>query len=110
MANRYDITVRSLLGNKTEHCNELAVQGYYNMDRYELNCWIREMMTECNIDINNNPDLFPDVNEFDIVRMFGAIAETLSALEQDHNSNSVTLKILNAYVTVQVIFPKEEST
>ena len=110
MDNRYTITVRSLLKNKTEHCNELAVQRYDNMDRYELNCWIREMMTECNIDINNHPDLFPDVNEFDIVRMFGAITETLSALEQEHNSNSVTLKILNTYVTVQVIFPKEEST
>lgn len=110
MDNKYDITVRSLLRNKTECCNELAVQGYYNMDRCELNCWIREMMTECNIDINNNPDLFPDVNEFDIVRMFGAIAETIETLEKEHNSNSVTLKILNAYVTVQVVFPKEEST
>ena len=110
MDNKYEITVRSLLENKTEHCNELAIQRYNIMDVYELNCWIREMMTECNIDINNHPDLFPDVNEFDIVRMFGAIAETLSALEQDRNSNSVTLKILNAYVTVQVIFPKEEST
>lgn len=110
MDNRYDITVRSLLENKTEHCNELVVQRYENMDIHELNCWIREMMTECNIDINNHPDLFPDVNEFDIARMFGAITETLSVLEQEHNSNSVTLKILNAYVTVQVVFPKEEST
>lgn len=106
MDNRYSITVRSLLGNKTEHCNELAVQRYDNMDIHELNRWIREMMTECNIDINNHPDLFPDVNEFDIVRMFSAITETLSVLEQEHNSNTVTLKILNAYVTVQVIFSK----
>lgn len=110
MDNRYNITVRSLLKTKTEHCNELAVQRYDNMDSHELNRWIREMMTECNIDINNHPDLFSDVNEFDIVRMFSAITETLSVLEQEHNSNSVTLKILNAYVTVQVIFPKEGST
>lgn len=110
MDNRYSITVRSLLKNKSEHCNELAVQRYDNMDSHELNRWIREMMTECNIDINNHPDLFPDVNEFDIARMFGAITEMLSVLEQERNSNSVTLKILNAYVTVQVIFPKEEST
>ena len=110
MDNRYDITVRSLLRNKTERCNELAVQRYDNMDSHELNRWIREMMTECNIDINNHPDLFPEVNEFDIVRMFGAITETLSVLEQERNSNSMTLKILNAYVTVQVIFPEEEST
>lgn len=110
MDNRYTITVRSLLGNKTEHCNELAVQRYDNMDIHELNCWIRAMMTDCNIDINNHPDLFPDVNELDIVRIFSAIVETLSVLEQEGNSNSVTLKILNAYVTVQVIFPKEEST
>lgn len=110
MDNRYDITVRSLLRNKNEQCNELAVQRYNNMDSHELNCWIREMMTECNIDINNYPDLFPEVNEFDIVRMFSAITETLSVLEQEHNSNSVTLKILNAYVTIQVIFPEEEST
>ena len=100
MDNRYDITVRSLLENKTKHCNELVVQRYNNMDSHELNCWIREMMTECNIDINNHPDLFPEVNEFDIVRMFSAITETLSVLEQECNSNSVTLKILNAYVTV----------
>lgn len=110
MDNKYNITVRSLLENKTEHCNELAVQRYDNMDSHELNRWIREMMIECNIDINNHPDLFPDVNEFDIARMFGAITEMLSVLEQERNSNSVTLKILNAYVTVQVIFPKEEST
>lgn len=110
MANRYDITVRLLFGNKTEHCNELAVRRYANMDIHELNRWIRAMMTDCNIDINNHPDLFPDVNEFDIARMFGAITETLSVLEQEHNSNTVTLKILNAYVTVQVIFPEEEST
>jgi hypothetical protein len=110
MANRYDITVRSLLGNKTEHCNELAVRRYANMDIHELNHWIQAMMTDCNIYINNHPDLFPDVNEFDIVRMFSKITETLSVLEQEHNPNSVTLKILNSYVTVQVIFPKEEST
>lgn len=110
MANKYDITVRSLLGNKTEHCNELAVRRYENMDIHELNRWIRMMMTDCNIDINNHPNLFPDVTEFDIVRMFGAITETLSVLEQEHNSNTVTLKILNAYVTVQVIFSEEEST
>ena len=110
MANRYYITVRSLLGNKTKHCIELAVRRYVMDDIHELNRWIREMMTDCNIDINNHPDLFPDVNEFDIARMFGAITETLSVLEQEHNSNTVTLKILNAYVTVQVIFPEEEST
>ena len=110
MDNKYSITVRSLLGNKTEHCNELAVQRYDNMDIHELNRWVRGMLAECNIDISNHPDLFPDVNEFDVVEMFGKITETLSALEQEHNSNSVTLKILNAYVTVQVIFPKEEST
>ena len=110
MANKYDITVRSLLGNKTEHCNELAVRRYENMDIHELNRWIRMMMTDCNIDINNHPNLFPDVTEFDIVRMFGAITETLSVLEQEHNPNTVTLKILNSYVTVQVIFPEEEST
>ena len=110
MANRYDITVRSLLENKTKHCNELAVRRYENMDIHELNRWIRIMMTDCNIDINNHPDLFPDVTEFDIVRMFSAITETLSVLEQEHNSNTVTLKILNAYVTVQVIFSEEEST
>nr|DAT93720.1 MAG TPA: hypothetical protein [Caudoviricetes sp.] len=110
MANRYDITVWSLLGNKTEHCNELAVRRYENMDIHELNRWIRIMMTDCNIDINNHPDLFPDVTEFDIARMFGAITETLSVLEQEHNSNSVTLRILNAYVAVQVIFPEGEST
>ena len=110
MDNKYSITVRSLLGNKTEHYNELAVQRYDNMDIHELNRWIRGMLVECNIDISNHPDLFPDVNEFDVVEMFGKITETLSALEQEGNSNSVTLKILNAYVTVQVIFPKEEST
>lgn len=110
MANRYDITVRSLLGNKTEHCNELAVRRYTNMDIHELNRWIRAMMMDCNIDINNHPDLFPDVNEFDIARMFGAITEVIGIAEQEHNSNTVTLKILNAYVTVQVIFPEEEST
>lgn len=37
MANRYDITVRSLLGDKTEHCNELAVQRYVMDDIHELN-------------------------------------------------------------------------
>lgn len=110
MANRYDITVRSLLGDKTKHCIELAVQRYVMDDIHELNRWIRAMMIDCNIDINNHPDLFPDVNEFDIVRMFGAITEVLGIAEQEHNPNSVTLKILNAYVTVQVIFPKEEST
>lgn len=110
MANRYDITVRSLLGNKTEHCNELAVRRYANMDIHELNRWIRAMMTDCNIDINNHPDLFPDVNEFDIARMFGAITEVLGIAEQERNPNSVTLKILNAYVTVQVIFLEGEST
>ncbi len=110
MANRYDITVRSLLKNKTKHCSELAVRRYENMDIHELNRWIQEMMTDCNIDINNHPDLFPDVTEFDIARMFGAITETLSVLEQEHNSNSVTLRFLNAYVAVQVIFSEEEST
>lgn len=110
MANRYDITVRSLLGDKTEHCIELAVRRYANMDNHELNRWIRAMMTDCNIDINNHPDLFPDVNEFDIARMFGAITEVIRIAEQEHNPNSVTLKILNAYVTVQVIFPEEELT
>ena len=110
MANRYDITVRSLLGDKTEHCNELAVQRYVMDDIHELNRWIRAMMTDCNIDINNHPDLFPDVNEFDIARMFGAITEVIGIAEQEHNPNSVTLKILNAYVTVQVIFPDEEAT
>lgn len=110
MANRYDITVRSLLENKTEHCNELAVQRYANMDIHELNRWIRAMMTDCNIDIHNHPDLFPDVTEFNIARMFGAITEVIGIAEQEHNPNSVTLKILNAYVTVQVIFPEGEST
>lgn len=110
MANRYDITVRSLFGNKTEHCNELAVRRYVNMDIHELNRWIRETMTGCINDINNYPDLFPDVNEFDIVRMFGTITEVLGIAEQKHNPNSVTLKFLNAYVTVQVIFPEGEST
>lgn len=110
MANKYNITVRSLLGNKTEHCNELAVRRYANMDFHELNRWIRTMMTDCNIGINNHPDLFPDVNEFDIARMFGAITEVIGIAEQEHNPNPVTLKILNSYVTVQVIFPEEEST
>lgn len=110
MANKYSITVRLLLENKIKHCDELVVQRYDNMDIHELNRWIRAMMTDCNIDINNHPDLFPDVNEFDIVRMFGAITETLSVLEQEHNPNTMTLKILNAYVTVQVIFSEEEST
>lgn len=109
MANKYDITVRSLLENKTKHCNDLVAQRYV-MDIHELNRWIQAMMTDCNIDINNHPDLFPDVNEFDIARMFSKITEALSVLEQEHNSNTVTLKILNAYVTVQVIFPKEETT
>lgn len=109
MANKYDITVRSLLENKTEHCNDLIARRYV-MDIHELNRWIRIMMTDCNIDINNHPNLFPDVTEFDIARMFGAITETLSVLEQEHNSNAVTLKILNAYVTVQVIFSEEETT
>ena len=110
MANRYNITVRSLLENKTKHCNDLVAQRYAMDDIHELNRWIREMMTDCVIDIDNHPDLFPDVNEFDIVRMFSKITETLSVLEQEHNPNSVTLKILNAYVTVQVIFPEGEST
>lgn len=110
MDNKYSITVRSLLETNTKNCNELAVQRYDNMDIHELNRWIRAMMTDCNIDVNNHPDLFPDVNEFDIVRMFGAITEVLAIAEQEHNSNPVTLKILNAYVTVQVIFPKEKST
>ena len=109
MDNRYDITVRSLLENKTEHCNDLIARRYV-MDIHELNRWIKIMMTDCNIDINNHPDLSPDVNEFDIARMFGAITEVIGIAEQEHNSNTVTLKILNAYVTVQVIFPKEEST
>lgn len=110
MDNKYSITVRSLLKSKTKHYSELAVQRYDNMDIHELNRWIRAMMTDCNIDINNHPDLFPDVNEFDIARMFGKITEALSVLEQEYNSNTVTLKILNAYVTVQVVFPKEELT
>lgn len=110
MANKYSITVRSLFENKIKHCDELAVQRYDNMDIHELNRWIRAMMTDCNIDINNHPDLFPDVNEFDIARMFGAITEVLGIAEQEHNPNSVTLKILNAYVTVQVIFPEDEAT
>ena len=110
MANRYDITVRSLLKNKTKHCSELAVRRYENMDIHELNRWIQETMIDCNIDINNHPDLFPDVTEFDIARMFGAITEVLGIAEQKHNPNSVTLKFLNAYVTVQVIFPEGEST
>ena len=109
MANKYDITVRSLLENKTEHCHDLIARRYV-MDIHELNRWIKIMMTDCNIDINNHPDLFPDVTEFDIARMFGAITETLSVLEQEHNSNPITLKILNAYVTVQVIFSEEETT
>ncbi len=110
MANKYDITVRSLLENKTKHCSDLLSRRYENMDIHELNRWIRVMKADCNMDINNYPNLFPEVNELDIARMFDKITETLSVLEQEHNSNSVTLRILNAYVTVQVIFPEGEST
>ena len=109
MNNKYDITVRSLLEDKTKHCSNLLSRRYV-MDIHELNRWIRVMMADCNMDINNYPNLFPDVNELDIARMFDKITETLSVLEQEHNSNSVTLRILNAYVAVQVIFPEEEST
>lgn len=109
MANKYDITVRSLLEDKTKHCSDLLSRRYV-MDVHELNRWIRVMMADCNMDINNYPDLFPEVSELDIARMFNKITETLSVLEQGHNSNSVTLRILNAYVTVQVIFPEGKST
>lgn len=109
--NKYDITVRTLLEDKVNHnLSELTTRRYPNMDVHELNRWIREMMMGCNIAINNHPDLFPDVNELDIARMFGEITETLSALEKEHSSESATLKILNTYVTVQVIYPQEELT
>lgn len=48
--------------------------------------------------------------EQDIVHEFYKIVEIINDLEERHVVESATLKVLDSYVTVQVIFPDEEAT
>lgn len=108
---KYDITVRSLLKNDSKP-DELVVRRYI-MDANEVSQWISQTMAECKavLCFREYPREYPsqEVTEDEITAQFNEIVEAINALEQAHETKSLTFKVLKSYVTVQVIFPDEES-
>ena len=108
MANKYSITVRSLLKNDSKP-DELVVQRYI-MDANEANQWISQTMAECKAVLCFGEHPNQEDTEDEITAQFNEIVEAINALEQAHETKSLTFKVLKSYVTVQVIFPEKEST
>lgn len=108
MANKYDITVRSLLKNDSKP-DELVVRRYI-MDANEVNQWISRTMTECKAVLCFGEHSNHEVTENEIMAQFNEIVEATNALEQAHETKSLTFKVLKSYVTVQVIFSEGEKS
>lgn len=106
---KYDITTRSLLKNEGKP-DELVVRRFTAMTAEEVSQWVQQMMNECILALKVENILDLDTTEEEIVESFNRLIEVINEMEQIHNPNSVTYKILKTYTTVQVIFPKEEST
>lgn len=109
MDNRYDITLRSLFKSDGKP-DELVACQFTNMTADAVNQWIQKLMNECIFVLKTENNLGFEATEEEIMESFNRLVEIINETEQAHNPNSVTCKIFNYYVTVQVIFPKEEST
>ena len=105
---KYDITVRSLLKNDSKP-DEFVVRRYI-MDANEVSQWISQTMAECKAVLCFREYHSQEVTEDEITAQFNEIVEAINALEQAHETKSLTFKVLKSYVTVQVIFPEREST
>lgn len=112
MANRYDITVRAFYeaGDEAEKISEMSVERWDNLSAQETSVLIQQMLNNCIADYRAGYCLDPDATEESIVDNFNELTQTLFDLEQSHDEQSVTFKILHGFITVQVIYPKEEST
>lgn len=107
MANRYDITVRSF--SDSEGVTAINVQRLDNLTAEGISVIIQQMLANCVAEYRagNCPD--PNATEESIFDDFDELMQTLFKLEQSHNEQSMTFKILDTFITVQVIFA-EEST
>lgn len=103
---KYSVTIRSLLKNANKP-DELIAETH-EMSASELSLWLSQTMAECKAVLQTYPE--PNLTEENITEQFNALVGAVNILEQKHDSRSLTFKILKAYITVQVIFPKEEST
>lgn len=109
----YDITVRRFLTEQnTDATNvrNLFIKRYDGMTAEEATEWIQRWVAVSIAQYREGIISFAISKEQDIVHEFYKIVETINNLEEHHVVESTTLKVLDSYVTVQVIFPEEEST
>lgn len=109
----YDITVRRFLtGQNTDATNvhNLFIKRYDGMTAEEASEWIQRWLAGSIAQYREGIIPFAISKEQDIVDEFYKIIETINDLEEHHVVESTTLKVLDSYVTVQVIFPEGEST
>lgn len=102
--NKYDITIRQLLKHFDDKPDELGVQWFNSLSADDVNQWIREAMYAMSIGVSE-PEVVDEISQ-----QFNVLAETLLQLERERDIGSATFKICGAYITVQVIYPQEEST
>lgn len=107
--NKYDVAVRSILRN-ADKPDELVVQRFESMTADEVKLWVWQTATECKAVLNWGEYPDPNVTEEEITRQFNEVISAVDAFEKSHETKSMTFKIMNGYVTVQVIYPKEKST
>lgn len=109
---KYDITVRRFLeGQNTDATNvhNLFIKRYDGMTAEEATEWIQRWLAGSIAQYREGIIPFAISKEQDIVHEFYKIVETINDLEERHVVESTTLKVLDSYVTVQVIFPDEEA-
>lgn len=110
MANRYDITVRGFVNKFVDdNVQEMLVQQFNDMTADELDQWILHWTLQSVADYRRGHNVAYD-NEQDIIEEFHELAQTIEELEECHDIKSKTIGLLGGYVTVQVIFPEDEST
>lgn len=110
---KYDITVRRFLeGQNTDATNvhNLFIKRYDGMTAEEATEWIQRWLAGSIAQYREGIIPFAISKEQDIVHEFYKIVETINDLEERHVVESTTLKVLDSYVTVQVIFPEDEAT
>ena len=86
----------------------MYTQRWDSLTAVGANMVIQQMLNACIAEYRAG-HCFDNATEENIVEQFDGLAQTLFDLEQHYNEQSVTLKILDIFITVQVIFLKEES-
>lgn len=110
---KYDITVRRFLVGQnmdTTNVHNLFIKRYDGMTAEEASEWIQRWLAGSIAQYREGIIPFAISKEQDIVDEFYKIIEIINDLEKRRVVESITLKVLDSYVTVQVIFSEEEST